>query len=81
MVEKFIQKANPKKGALSRQLGIPIKKNIPIVLLNKILSAKVGQKIKNPTKSGKRIIPVTRLLKRRSVFARTLKSFKKNRMS
>ena len=77
MVRKFIKKANLKEGALSRQLGIPIKRNIPINLLNKIAMAKIGQRIRNPTKSGNRIIPVTSKLKKRSVFARNLKNFRR----
>ena len=75
--KKFIQKIKIKKGALSRQLGIPIKDNIPITLLNKIIKAKAGDTITNPTKSGKRRIKVTRLLERRSLLARTLKRFRK----
>lgn len=74
---KFIQKAKLKKGSLSRQLGIPIKDNIPVTLLNKILKSKTGQKIRNPTKSGKRVINVTPLLKKRSSLARTLKNFRR----
>ena len=70
---KFIQKAIKKPGALSRQLDIPIKKNIPISLLNKIIRAKAGQTITNPTASGKRRIKVTRTLERRAILARTLK--------
>lgn len=70
---KFIAEIGLKKGALSRQLGIPEKKNIPITLLNKIVKAKAGQTIMNPTKQGKRRIKVTRLLERRAIFARTLK--------
>lgn len=77
MTNKFIQKAKLKKGALSRQLGIPIKKNIPMTLLNRIIRAKTGAKIQNPTKSGKKVISVTILLKRRSSLARSLKNFKK----
>ena len=65
MTHKFIQRANLKKGALSRQLGVPIKKNIPITLLNKIIKAKAGDTIRNPTSVGKRRIKVTRLLERR----------------
>ena len=77
MVNKFIQKSKLKEGALSKQLGIPIKKNIPITLLDKIVKSKVGQRIRNPTMSGKRIIHVTRKLKKRSVFAKNLKNFKR----
>ena len=71
--KKFIQKIGLKKGALSRQLKIPEKDNIPVTLLNKIIKAKAGDTIRNPTKSGKKIIKVTRLLERRAIFARTLK--------
>jgi len=73
----WIQKAIKKPGALSRQLGIPIKKNIPISLLKKIRNAKIGSTITNPTKTGKRRIKVTRLLKKRAALALTLKRLKK----
>lgn len=76
-VNKWIQKVKPKKGALSRQLGIPEKENIPNTLLSKIVKAKAGEKIKNPTQVGKKNIKVTRLLERRAIFAQRLKSFKK----
>ena len=71
--KKFIQKIGLKKGSLRRQLKIPEKDNIPITLLNRIVKAKAGDTIRNPTKSGKKIIKVTRLLERRAIFARTLK--------
>ena len=77
--KRFIQKIHLKKGALSRQLKIPIKKNIPMSLLNKIIRAKAGQRIINPTKIGKRKIRVTRLLERRAIFARTLKRLPKRK--
>lgn len=77
MTSKFIKKIGIKKGALSRQLGIPIQRNIPIILLNKIISSKSGQTIKNPSKTGKRFIKVTRLLERRAILARNLKNFKR----
>lgn len=77
MVNKWIQKTNLKKGALSRQLGIPEKDNIPMSLLNKIIKAKAGQTITNPTKSGKRRIKVTRLIERRSIMARNLKNIRR----
>ncbi len=77
MTKKFIQKIHLKKGALSRQLNIPIKKNIPVTLLDKIIGAKAGQTIINPTRVGKRRIRVTRLLERRAILARTLKKLKR----
>jgi len=73
----WIQSAIKKKGALSRELGIPIEKNIPISLLEKIRNAKIGSTITNPTKTGKRRIKVTRLLKKRAVLALTLKRLRK----
>ena len=60
-------------GALSRQLGIPIKDNIPKTLLEKIAKTPIGKTIRNPTKKGKRRIKVTRKLKKRAVLALTLK--------
>lgn len=74
MAKKWIQKAGIRKGALSRQLEIPEEENIPVTLLNAIWYAEIGDTIQNPTKSGKRTIKVTRLLKKRAVLALTLKS-------
>lgn len=79
MGSKFIQKARIKKGALSRQLGIPQEKNIPVTLLKKIVRARAGDTIRNPTKSGKRIIKVTTLLERRAILAINLKNFARGR--
>lgn len=73
MEQKFIQKAGIRKGALSRQLEIPEKENIPMMLLDKIIAAKPGQTIRNPTTKGKRMIKITRLLERRAILARNLK--------
>lgn len=73
MANKWIQKTGIKKGRLSRQLGIDEKDNIPMTLLNKIISAKAGDTIKNPTKTGKNKIKVTRLIERRAILARNLK--------
>lgn len=79
MGKKFIQKIGIKKGALSRQLGIPQEKNIPVTLLNKIIRSKAGNTIRNPTLSGKRVIKVTRLLERRAILAMNLKNFQRTR--
>lgn len=54
-----------KEGSLHRQLGVPKDKTIPKSLLNRIHSAKQGSTIRNPAKTGKRMIPVTGLLKKR----------------
>ena len=75
----WIQKAIKKPGALSRQLGISIEKDIPVSLLKKIVAAKPGQTIRNPTSLGKRRIKVTRTLERRAILALTLKKLAKRR--
>jgi hypothetical protein len=79
--KRFIQKAIKRPGALSRQLGIPIEKDIPITLLRKIRKAKAGEIITNPTKLGKKRIKVTRLLERRAIFAIFLKRIRKKKKS
>lgn len=73
----WIQEAKPKKGALSAQLGIAQKDNIPMTLLNKIIKAKPGDIVKNPTMVGKKKIKVTRLLERRAILARNFKNMAK----
>lgn len=73
-MDKWIQNIHMKKGSLSRQLGIPVEKNIPKTLLNKIVSARPGETIKNPTTLGKPTIKVTRLMERRAILARNLKN-------
>lgn len=65
-----------KKGSLHRQLGVPKNKTIPKALLNKIKATPIGKKIKNPAKTGKRRVKVTRLLKKRAVLAHTLRELK-----
>jgi len=61
--KKWIQHASKprKKGALHRQLGIPITQKIPIAKLRRIVKTPVGKKVGHHT--------VTRLLKQRSQFA------------
>lgn len=70
--KKWIQRTKIKKGALSKQIGVPVSKNIPIKVLNKIVKADIGTKVTVP----KGRVTVTRLMKRRAVMARTLKSIK-----
>ena len=77
MTARWIQRTGLKKGALSRQLGIPEEENIPITLLEKIRKAEIGTVIRNPTRTGKRRIKVTRKLKRRAVLALTLKRMRR----
>ncbi len=74
---KFIQNIGIKKGALSKQLNIPERANIPMTLLNKIIAARPGDIIRNPTQTGKRKIKVTRLLERRAILARNLKNLRR----
>ena len=54
----WIGKAIKRPGALSRQLGIPVRENIPRRLLGAIRRAKVGTTLKNPTTKGRRVIKV-----------------------
>jgi len=78
MVNYWIQSAlrRHKRGSLHRQLEVPNGKRIPTGLLEKIKSAEVGKTVTNPTKTGKRRIKVTGLLKKRVVVAHTLRGFK-----
>jgi hypothetical protein len=77
MVIKWIQKIRLKKGVLHNQLGIPKEEKIPMKLLNKIVAAKAGQTITNPTGKGRKRIKVTRVLEKRAILARNLKNIKK----
>jgi hypothetical protein len=77
--KRWIQTAlrKKKKGALSRQLGIPEEDKIPVSLLQKIRRTEIGKTITNPTTKGKKRMKVTRLLKKRSVVALTLKELRR----
>ncbi|MBU2616647.1 MAG: hypothetical protein KKB79_01545 [Nanoarchaeota archaeon] len=77
MVFKWIQKIHLKKGVLHKQLGIPQDKKIPISLLNKIIAARPGDIITNPSKLGKKRIKVTRILEKRANLAKNLKNISK----
>ena len=79
MIDKWIQKIHLKKGTLHKQLGFPLDKKIPISLLNKIVSAKAGDTITNPTSLGMKKIKVTRVLAKRAVLARNLKGISKKK--
>lgn len=76
MASRWIQRAIKEKGALHRQLKIPKSKKIPVKLLKKIVAARAGQTIRNPTKVGKRRIKVTRKLERRAILALTLRKLR-----
>jgi len=74
---KWIQKAIKRPGTLHKNLEIPKDKKIPIVLLNKIISAQAGDTITNPTSTGKKKIKVTRRLESKAILARNLRKLKK----
>jgi hypothetical protein len=57
------------KGRFHRQLGIPVKQRIPKTLVKKLVRTPIGNTVRNPTKTGKRRIKVTRLVKQRANFA------------
>ena len=59
-----------KEGSLSKQLGIPVKDNIPMALLKKLVKKEIGSKFMLNGKERK----MTTLLKRRVSLAITLKS-------
>jgi len=77
MVVKWIQKIHLKKGVLHRQLGIPQDMNIPVSLLNKIIAAKPGDVITNPSGKGRKRIKVTLVLEKRANLAKNLKNISK----
>lgn len=79
MANKWIQKADMEKGAFSRALKIPEKKNIPMTLIKKIIDAEPGDTITNPTKTGKKKIKVTRELEIQAIAAKALKSMAKKK--
>lgn len=75
----WIQKAINKPGTLHKNLSIPKDKKIPMSLLKKIVSAKAGDTIKNPTKTGKKRIKVTKKLERKAILAINLKNISKKK--
>jgi hypothetical protein len=77
MVKRWIQKAVHRPGQLHSDLGVPKDEKIPMSLLNKIVSAKAGDTITNPTSVGKKKIKVTRKIEQRAILARNLKRIKR----
>ncbi len=73
MQEKWIQGVTEEKefkgGSLRERLDIPADKTIPKTLEQKIVDAPIGTTIKNPTKTGKKQIKVTKKLKAKANFA------------
>jgi len=67
---------NLKEGTLSESLGIRPEDDIPASLLRAIIdttlpSGEESTEIENPAFVGKRVIKVTKLMKKRAVFAHT----------
>lgn len=77
MVKKWISGLHLRKGVLHKRLGVGQGKRIPMKLLNKIISAKAGETIKNPTDVGRKRIKVTRLIEERAILARNLKRIRR----
>jgi len=74
--KKWIQKVlKGSKGAwsLHAMLDIPEGDKIPITLLKAIINTSIGNKVKNPTKTGKRTIMVTKKLKQKALFAHNVR--------
>jgi hypothetical protein len=62
-----------KAGSLHRILEVPASEKIPFTLLEKIRVTPIGETIKNPVKSGKNKIKVTKLVKQRAVWGLNMK--------
>lgn len=78
MVEQEPLNLNLKEGTLSESLGIKPEDDIPLSLLNTIITAKIPEgkesvAIMNPALIGNNVIEVTALMKKRANFARTAK--------
>ena len=81
MKKRWIQKAVSKPGKLHSDLGVSKEEKIPMSLLNKIVGAKAGETITNPTAVGRKKIKVTRKLEQRAILARNLHSMSVPRKS
>lgn len=68
-----------RQGAFKRQVGVPKRRKVPLALENKIISAPEGKTVKNPTKTGDKHIKVTKLMKKRAVFAKNARSWEKKK--
>lgn len=67
---------NPEhRGFLRRQLRIRADEIIPEKFLKKIVATPIGLKAKNPTKTGVKIITVTRLVHQRALLALVFRGF------
>jgi hypothetical protein len=79
MKPNWIQKALARPGSLHKSLDIPKGTKIPMTLINAIIKAHAGDIINNPTKTGKKIIKVSRRLERRAILAKNLKTMSHNK--
>ena len=75
--EIFLQEMKLKRGDLSRELGIPIKRNIPLSILNAIILSKIGDTVINPSPLGKRRIKITRKLEQKAIWIKKMDQMKK----
>lgn len=73
MAERFIQKAIKRPGALRRKLGMKEGDRIPAALMEKIMAAETGEKVKI---GGGKSLTVTTQTKRQAALARTLKKIR-----
>jgi hypothetical protein len=79
-IQKALKKHKPK--ILHKQLGIPIREEIPLVVLYQIAKSKIGDRIYiNTAKiiSNTPFITVTKLLKKRAVLALNLRKISERR--
>lgn len=65
MSHRYFQKQTRKVDVLSRELGIKSDDEIPKKLLDLIFNSKIGIRVKNPTKTGRPEVLVTKKLKKR----------------
>lgn len=77
MAKNFIQKAIKKPGALRKTLWVPMGKKVSKSFMDRIMKGTEGKVIKNPTKTWKKSIKVTPLLKKRVSLAETLNKLRK----
>jgi hypothetical protein len=76
---KWIQGLHSKKGALHRQLGVEQDDKLPVSFLKRIVNAKAGDRVSNPTHMGKRTVKVTHLLERRAILALNLRNIRRSK--
>lgn len=65
MAKRYFRKQELKKDALNKELGIKLDTEIPKKFLDRIINAKPGIRVENPTKIGRGEVLVTKKLKKR----------------